>query len=502
MGFTDICLTENTNDNYGFLQARKTPRNQIRELYLCFRTDIGPNDGYSSFDISLSFSTIAKGKTETSGYGAVSRNYYERFPESRFSAHPVDNRWIWYLPLDIENCKLDMVNSGSYSYTNRRFDAIKMLVGIDRVDNNNEKLNIRTEQTLYIYYGPAYTITGALVTASGLVLKYDVTPDWQRTDDYAHIQKLNTFITSGSSKNNLITTGATKGIFEGNNRLRIPYTIPGIPQNAILSGFIYISPDYDAARVVNVWKTDLNNIKVVNATKCNPISVKMAVDNNIGAASFTISEIKSGYSDVEKVVIRMEPSDFSLDTMVVSTVKNTYNSNGEVTGHTTLLPLTETLYYLPFNKQVKVTLQPFGAEDSTNNIVNFTVRITKNLISLTSIKDGSNVDIRYNYLPNWSSKPDVNLVKLAGRERQSAYYGTGGSVDGTLAGTIIEKNVDPKIVVQNSKDFEEMSFVGDCILRTPDGDRRWISITDVSITPKQLGMSFWKDISIGFTEVR
>lgn len=504
MAFTNICLTNNTNENFGYEVSRKTPKNQTKDLYLCFQTEVGPNDGYIAFDVALTFSTIAKGKSETTGYGSVSREYYERIPESSFTARQIGNRWIWFLPLDIEDSKLDMVNSGSYTYTNRRFDAIKLNVAIDRVMVGDVKLNIRTEKILYICYGPEYTITNALMTAKGLVLKYKVTQDWLRTDDYAHIQRLGTNITINSVKQYLVTNVIGTGKFIGNNKLLVPNTISGITQNSVLGGYIYISPIYDnTGRVEEVWKTKIDNIKVVNATKCNPINVKMEVDDENGAVHFEIEEIKSGYADVENVVIKMEPSKFSIDTKIISTLPTyTYDDKGNIIGSASSSPWRASLYYLPFNKEVTINVQPFGAEDSTNNILTFTVTIKKNLISLTSIEDGNNVDIRYNYLPNWSSKPDANLVKLAGRERQSAYYGEGGSVDGTLSGTIIDKDVNPKIVVQDANDFENMPFHGDCVLRTPDGDRRWVSITDVNITPKQLGMSFWKDISIGLTEVR
>lgn len=547
MAFSNICLTNNTTTTSGYKISRKTPNNQTANLYLCFMTEIGPNDGYKWYDIALTFSTISKGASETSSYGLESAEYYERFAESSFVSRKVGNRWIWYLPLDIDNSKLDMVNSGSFTYTNRRFDAIKLNVRLDRVDDQGKKLNIQTSETLYILYAPQYIINQCYITSYGVIFKYTVSPDWTRNDDRALIYASDFTLSKGSSTdwvsewvanltdrlNNTNRYGGSilrSGIsstylnFLGNNKLGLPaaYMSTAIPTGSILSGRMYISPSYDPDPTNALYEVTFSNLPIVDATKCNPISVELLAvgeddpwqvigDLNVSrvgvpGALFLIKELKQGYANADEVVIKMSPSEYNADTKVVTMYNYTYDDSGNVTNTEQLYPngIRESVQYLPLNREVLLTVQPFGQEDSTNTIHAFKVKMERDTIFLTALdaEYENYVEIRYNYLPSWTSKPDVNLVKLAGRDRQSAYYGTGGSVDGTISGVIIDKDVDPRIVVQDPSRFENMPFYGDCMLQTPDGERRWVSITSMDIKPKQLGMSFWKDITIGLTEVR
>ena len=93
-------------------------------------------------------------------------------------------------------------------------------------------------------------------------------------------------------------------------------------------------------------------------------------------------------------------------------------------------------------------------------------------------EDGSvSVKCRLNVSQDETFEQEQTAVKFSGRDRESVAYGIGGSVVGSVSCDIVTRGAGD--VVQSRRDFERLAFAGVCVLRTADGERKRVAITDV-----------------------
>ena len=93
-------------------------------------------------------------------------------------------------------------------------------------------------------------------------------------------------------------------------------------------------------------------------------------------------------------------------------------------------------------------------------------------------EDGSvSVRCRFNVSQDETFEQEQVAVKFSGRDRESVAYGIGGSVTGKVSCDIITSGAGD--LVQGRRDFERLAFAGTCVLRTADGERKRVAVTDV-----------------------
>lgn len=461
-------------------------------IWISFETDCDSVFD-ESMDISAVFRGITKQKTEYTGYGNWSaETYYQRFPCPDLTCKIAYPRYRWFKDMNLlhpsgnYNLFTELTNNHSWLFKDRKYDAIQLDLGVDRVHSNGEKYYLALhDSNIFIIYRPHYTITGLEYNKNGLVVSYNVSSGWNRTDDRFYVQ--NIYSLKSGREYKLIASGCNAHLIAPGQFCIYHNDIINVPEpGESVSALFSIAPSYDP-----LFNDGENLVRykggIADGTKCNPIKV---VPNEIGfGVSFAISEIQSGYERVERVVVKMEPAEFDFDTQELD----------KLPGVVQMDP--------PLNKRAVFSITPYGDGNTTNETKYYEAYIEANFVILTSIDSGESVIIRYNYLPSFTAKPDVNIVKFAGRDRPSAFYGTGGTIEGTITGTIVDEihpNVDVpyNVETQNPGKFEIVHFFGDCLLKTPDSTRRVVSVSSIDVNTKSTNMLHVKDISIKMTEVR
>lgn len=489
MGFSNLGVSKNRS-SAGSKVIRISP-SESNTIYMAFDTEYERWEG-EYMDIAAAFRGVSKTISEYNGYGDWSDVFYQRWGQSSFTVtEKAANKYRWWKNLHITNdagsdIMDSLVNNDSWTYANRKYDAINLDLGVDRVNSEGVKYELDLhEKYIYILYKPNYSITDIKYTVDGLVFTYTTTSDWARVDDVFLVWNLTSTSSSGQKKQIVYRKNGT--ILEKGKFLIKHSDIQRAPQaGESISGTFYLCPSYDP-EVTNSANEIYFSTTIKDATKCNPISV---TPHEIGyGINFSISETDSGYEAVERVVVKMEPAEFEVDTQSID----------ELPGVVIMTP--------PLNKKVTFTITPYGPDGATNESKYYTAYIEADFVILTSLNSGESVFLHYNVLPSFTATPDVNIVKLSGRQRPSAFYGTGGTVEGTLTGTIVDEvhpnaSIPYNVEQQTPGEFEIIHFFGDCMLRTPDSMRRWVSVSSIDISTKSKDILHVKDVTIKMTEVR
>lgn len=105
-------------------------------------------------------------------------------------------------------------------------------------------------------------------------------------------------------------------------------------------------------------------------------------------------------------------------------------------------------------------------------------------IMIGPVGGGKGVRCALNVSEKWSFEPETEKVKFAGRERESVGYGVGGSASGTVECDIIDSAAvgtasDLYDMSQDKAAFEELPFLGTCVVRDTLGQRRLVSVDSV-----------------------
>lgn len=114
------------------------------------------------------------------------------------------------------------------------------------------------------------------------------------------------------------------------------------------------------------------------------------------------------------------------------------------------------------------------------------------------------VSVIYNRDISWTTTPEQESNKFLGRERDTVWTGTGGSMTASLKGTFYEYDdavsiLNP-IYKQKETKFLNLPFQGACVLTDPYGPRKKVVVNSVNVTRSDevLGL---KDVSMSITEV-
>lgn len=496
MSFYGLGLSTSSG-NYSYGQQIITIRSghEPEQLWITFQTDYGIGDS-EFMDVSAVFRAIPKEKTEYNGYGDWSpESYWERIPCKNISCQENGTRYIWHVPIGIHHPSWthdllgDLTYNNSWEFDNRKYDAIQLDLGVDRVHSNGEKYNLSLHvNNIYILYRPYYEVYKVQHTKAGMVIYYHFYAGWNRTDDQLYVRELTATDNHGKKKA-ILSDAYGKVISRGQFLVPSNEIICTPEPNERIDGVFYIAPSYDPTVFYKDNRLTYGG-NIQDATKCNPIRVDPIENRNRYTVDFAIREVEKYYESVDHVVVKMEPAVYSSDTITEE--------------H--LVDPTFVIVDPPLNKKVIYSITPYGKSNSTNDTLYFEVYMEASVAILTSLAHGESVFINYNYLPSFTAKPDVNIVKFAGRDRPSAFYGMGGTVEGTISGTIVDTyhpnaDIPSNVETQNSGEFEIFPFYGDCVLRTPDGMRRIVSVTSIDVNAKSTNMLHVKDVSIKMTEV-
>ena len=132
-----------------------------------------------------------------------------------------------------------------------------------------------------------------------------------------------------------------------------------------------------------------------------------------------------------------------------------------------------------------ITVQAYGTTDEggVSGIATLEVSALPDVdwitIAPVDASAGNPVRMLLNVSSEWTDAAEMTTVKFSGRERESAFYGNGGSSQGTVSCDILEDGSHGSLR-QSEADFRRLAYAGPCVLREPRGVRRYVSITSVN----------------------
>lgn len=465
------------------------------DLYLHWHTYTG-TDWAKGFNVSVAWRFVPKtaygiGDTGWTTYADGLWSQLDAATECHPSTSDGFSGYDWYTNLgdlgEYKNNDPDyMAPSGTsvqqqlapngWGFAQRKYDFIEIKAsirvlwqdGIDEATLEAMRPYERFSQTLLIVARPKYTLAGVQYDARGVVVNFTAT-DWHRSDDR---WGLNEFIVAKedlTGEDLAVTPGyygtidkpAGDPLTTDTGRLTLPpeaFTRLPLPGEAIQ--LLRIRMNTPVLPIETEWAWIEGIADVGDTAVCDTPTLTLVS------------------SDVDKVVVRVgttSDKDNPPDIVHVSFA-------GASEWHEVALGGVVTLPCPPLGSTI--TVQAYGTteEGGVSGIATLEVAALPdvNYITIAPVDTslGDPVRMRFNVKSDWSREPEITVVKFSGRERESAFFGEGGSATGTITCDIIDSTSYGDLY-QSADDFERLAYAGPCVLRGPLGERRYVAVTSV-----------------------
>lgn len=303
---------------------------------------------------------------------------------------------------------------------------------------------------LYVGYVPVYSLTRLYYdTSDRIVFEYETT--WTRKDDRWALDEM----TAGGKS---VLAEKPWGTIESIGRIELPTT--AFTQHLKGREF-HVKLRFNAA----YRPADLEFFTEETTIKCLDLST---------CSTPTLAVVTTGDSIVLAVGDSGDVADSACDAATVKMVGGRYSFD-EVTvevGQKAVFP------FAPIGREISFEAVGSNAGGATSaKLATATApAAAAKAILIDSIADGSRWSLSYGKWsdagPNVTAQADFDTVKLAGRRRPSAFYGTGGSTSVSFGGYVLN---------DSAESFEAMADAGNVVCRFPDG-RRYAIAPKVSLS--------------------
>lgn len=419
-----------------------------RTIYLTWETEYGnpPNVGFS---ITFKFTGLLKGKT---GYmpqktWTVSPKYASLTTKAIGNS---DGRVRWFYAISAGNLSgLKAVNGGTWLYKDRVCDTVTMNVAITPSWGSNDPMGDGStagdtaQATVYVGYLAAYTVTSAYYEdADTFCIAYDTT--WTRKDDRYAIGS-GSYVTTDYSQ---VAVNGQWGTITAPGLIKVPKSdLKQYLAGKVVHFELTFNPYYrPAAYFAQTWSGELS---VAQVTECNGVNISVAMPAN-DPYGLMIGCTDAGDYGVActEARVRVHGRGFE-DWFVEKTVE---------------VGKLEYISPLPLNVPLVIeAVGVNGAAVSARTAAKTYAGIDAPglcIVQAAESGSGNRLLLRYNMEFGIDSEADSTTLKLAGRERSSAFYGTGGSKSITVKGDLLD---------EVGYTIERMPFLGDAHILLPDG---------------------------------
>ena len=363
-----------------------------------------------------------------------------------------------------------------WGFAQRKYDFIELKVsirviwqdGIDEATLEAMRPYERFSQTLLLVAQPKYTLAGVQYDARGVVVNFTAT-DWHRSDDR---WGLNEFVVAKedlSGEDLAISPGyygtidkpAGDPLTTDTGRLTLPpeaFTRLPLPGDAIQR--LRIRMNTPVLPIETEWAWIEGIADVGDTAVCDTPTLTLVS------------------SDSDKVVVRVgttSDKDNPPDAVHVAFA-------GASEWHVVALGDEVTLPCPPLG--APITVQAYGTTDEggVSGIATLEVAALPDvdwlIIAPVDASAGDPVRMRFNVKSDWTRAAEMTVVKLSGRERESAFFGEGGTASGTVTCDILDRSSYGDLY-QPRAAFEGLAYAGPCVLRGPDGERRYVAVESV-----------------------
>lgn len=450
-GRTDgILIHEDMDGGYG-----------VRDIRLVWSTEFG-NDWNESWTIAISARGTIKGAPAGAGAWHDYRGTFTAAQCNENKPYSGSRTW-WNHSLDIGSFLTDFAG-GSWLFGRRKYDSIDLRITCQSkyragmVYEGNTHSDLATLDCS-IGYCPVYNLTGAEYTAEGkLAITY--TTNWTRTDDRYYCQTLNSVDGGACTVDGRpLFNQAPTGTVTANGRIEIDDSY--LTQH-VIGKSIYLNIALNAVYrpIAMEFASMSGTVTVKDERKCS--TPKLTVVGQGEEISIKVTDTNDKDVSFEYAVVKMVDSEYSNDTITVA--------NGG-TAVFRSAPFGKTLYFEAIGYTAagavsgvsnRVSAHSSGRDDA------IIVSTEGASVALTKFLSGNDRGISI------SAEPVADVVKIAGKSRQSAYYGKGRTAKLSLSAVIEPDEYDVLLA---------MCEQGDMTLRDPLGHRYKI-VPSVDITSK------------------
>ena len=444
----------------------------VNDVFAVWTTDVG-TEWFGKFSISCAWRVVPKGVNGSFGYW--SDFIWSEIESSACHPRKSGGTWTWAVNLsDVGYYATGGVLSGTsvaeevapsgWGFSQRTNDCIELQINVNGLYVSGKKDQFgkdncgKAESTpLTVLYVPRYTLTGAeLGSTGGLDVTYSVT-DWPRTDD----------------------RWAIESISQGGVELASEVMEPYVTWDWVADSGLIEIPSAALVRLPEGGDPVDIDIKMNADFRGNGSSLFTKLEGTVQLVSELLCNtpvitIVSATSDALKV--RITDSGDKGNPFDTAWVQLAGQSGGAVScepgGTVTIAlpPLGETL-----------TVQAYGTTDAgaTSDTTQQTVRPisggAQDCIIVAAMDGSARIEARYNVSESWDFSRAQESYKMSGRQRESVFYGVGGSATCSLSFAMVA-NPGNERVYQDPAEAERLAFAGLCVYRNQDGVRRVVTV--------------------------
>lgn len=429
-----------------------------RDIRLVWSTELG-SDTNKSWTVGFSAYGYAKG---TYAEAPICTVQDEFTPAQCHESKPYGDggRVWWSHDLGIGGALSKLTGSGAWTYASRKYDSIR-IEAFARSTYVNTMPDGSTQSetarlTTYIGFVPEYEITGAYYEDKDrLTITYSTT--WTRKDDRWWICDEDGRVGGKSVVGGkALTTESTSGTITSIGRI----DVPAERLSTFVAGkSVRLNVHFNASYrpIGDFFANSVKELVVANRTTCDGVSLVLV---SVGKTVKVRATAPTSDTMPDGAIIMVDDSHYNFDIMQVAL--------GEVAE----------FKYLPFGSEVKLSAIGYRDNGSTSESTSsLTVKTpggggcvidvlsTGERLVMTMTEGGADKG------PTVKTSPECDTVKLAGRSRPSAFYGTGGSTSVSFSGVVLD---------EDARDYEALAEKGDILLRFSDG-RRYAITPEVQI---------------------
>ncbi len=441
LGISDVKEDGSSSSSYVI-----RPGTSLSGLYVKWHTTYADNQHYAN--VAVAWRAVKRGDVPGGGgYGQWERSetdssqvawYWRRFPVSELwcsSADEYGSGYWWAAPLDFQSQDGSTVThksvaqrifGGDYTFSGRAYDAVEMSIKVRMeydVGEGTDDASLLSSPiawaSAWVGYIPEYHAQKAEITTGGLAVDYTC-PGWvRRTDRWALDSGLKT-----SGGKSVVKAGAYGTVAKA-GRIVIPSAqLLRDPSGEWLKGTVRFNAVWRPAGM-SFSSMSLDGLRVAdNRTSNTPKLVATAGAN--GSVSVKVTDSGDNGVPIKTATVRLVGGEYAdLDVQTVG------------------VPGTATFSLPPLGRAL--TFEAVGrsstAADSKAGKCTCAALEPASCTVYEALDGSARVRARYDYRPSMEGARDSELVKLAGRKRETAGYGEGASVSRDAEFTVFTRAV-------------------------------------------------------------
>lgn len=424
-----------------------------------------------AFDIAVSCRRVKRGGRGVSEpqYGDWSDWYYEQVAIASCNPSQDSTGYSYYHTFDINGMYAAEGLSGGFGFANRVNDQMDFQLKIKAIYedawaaayNGGVNYSAVTFGYFWLGYVPTYSVASASFDGTGDLKITFSRPNWTRTDDVVCISNVEIGGIESLGKKATFTVGA--GV------IKIPSSYASRLFKAGTASITFAVYATYKPREFSLF-SGTAGVTIADLSVSSTPKVSVTVDGTrlyVGVSDYADKPVKSA-----KWIVRLLNYSADGDTQVLSKTGGVY------------------FYFPPLGTLISVQVQGFSADGTAKSAIfqkSITIPCPATAVFNTISEDGKfaygnpeGFNLYYGASSKRQITRDINVIKLAGRERASAYFGAGAEVTETLSGNLIDlKGLENGVAAT----LEKIAANGTVLmLRKANGYRHKVVLTKVVVS--------------------